>query len=85
MVLTLQKVLISDEVDNQCVDVLRASGIEVDKNTKLSKDQLIAEIPVGVSLIEHDLFPWLYDHTLQTVMYQGAKHLGLRTTPKGIF
>lgn len=46
MVLQLQKVLISDEVDPKCVDILRTNGIEVVKDTSLSKkpDQLITEI-----------------------------------------
>ena len=47
MVITLQKVLISDEVDPKCVEVLKANGIEVVKNTKLTKDELLTEIPVS--------------------------------------
>ena len=47
MALRLKNVLISDEVDQKCVDILRANGIAVEKNTKLSKDELIAEIPVS--------------------------------------
>ena len=46
MALKLSKVLISDEVDQLCVTVLKDNGIEVVKNTKLTKEQLIAEIPV---------------------------------------
>jgi len=42
----LKTVLISDEVDQQCVDILTSSGIQVVKNTKLTKDKLTAEIPV---------------------------------------
>lgn len=45
MAFTLRKVLISDEVDQICVDILLESGIEVVKNTKLTKEELIAEIP----------------------------------------
>lgn len=44
MSFNLQNVLISDEVDDKCVDILRSNGIEVVKNTKLSKEQLISEI-----------------------------------------
>ncbi|XP_064613941.1 LOW QUALITY PROTEIN: D-3-phosphoglycerate dehydrogenase-like [Liolophura sinensis] len=44
MVVTLKKVLISDEVDARCAEILQTNGIEVVKNTKLSKEELIAEI-----------------------------------------
>ncbi|KAK6166733.1 hypothetical protein SNE40_023362 [Patella caerulea] len=44
MVITLKKVLISDEIDEKCVQILQKKGIEVTKNTKLSKEQLINEI-----------------------------------------
>lgn len=46
MACAINKVLISDEIDEKCMDVLRSNGIEVTKNTKLSKDQLIQEIAV---------------------------------------
>ena len=49
MALTLKKVLISDEIDQKCVDILVKNGIEVEKNTKLSKEQLIGEIGVRYS------------------------------------
>ena len=42
----LKTVLISDDVDQQCVDILSSNGIQVVKNTKLTKDQLKEEIPV---------------------------------------
>jgi len=42
----LKTVLISDDVDQQCIDILSAGGIQVTKNTKLTKDQLKAEIAV---------------------------------------
>ena len=42
----LKSVLISDDVDQQCVDILSSGGIQVVKNTKLTKDQLKAEIEV---------------------------------------
>ena len=50
MVIQLQKVLISDEVDAKCVNILQTNGVEVVKNTKLSKEELIAEIPVRLRL-----------------------------------
>ncbi|KAL5006523.1 hypothetical protein ScPMuIL_015329 [Solemya velum] len=51
MVLTLRKVLISDEVDAKCIEVLKSNGIDVEKNTKLTKEQLVAEIPKYDGLI----------------------------------
>ena len=47
MALNIRSVLISDEVDDQCVTVLKENGIDVVKNTKLTKEQLIEEIPVS--------------------------------------
>lgn len=44
----LQSVLITDEIDSQCVEILQKNGIQVVKNTKLTKEQLIAEIPVSI-------------------------------------
>lgn len=51
MALTLKKVLISDEVDPRCVDILTNNGIQVVKNTKLSKEELLKEIPQYDGLI----------------------------------
>lgn len=45
--LDIKRVLISDDVDNQCVEILKASGIDAVKQTKLSKDQLKVEIAVS--------------------------------------
>ena len=47
MVLQLKKVLISDDIDAKCVNILQSNGVDVVKNTKLSKAELIAEIPVS--------------------------------------
>lgn len=47
----LRRVLVSDEVDVACLDMLRSSGIEVDAKTKLDQKQLIKEIPVSWVLI----------------------------------
>jgi len=41
---SLNNVLISDEVDDKCIEILRNNGINVVKNTKLSKDELLQEI-----------------------------------------
>lgn len=53
MVIELKRVLISDEVDPKCVQILKENGIAVDKNTKLSKEELIQEIPVSVQFPIH--------------------------------
>lgn len=45
MAFTLQKVLISDSVSPKCTEILQKNGITVDNKTKLSKEQLLAEIP----------------------------------------
>ncbi|XP_033106253.1 D-3-phosphoglycerate dehydrogenase-like [Anneissia japonica] len=45
MVLSLKKVLISDALSPLCAQVLEANGIIVETKTKLSKEELIAEIP----------------------------------------
>ena len=50
MALTLKKVLISDEIDAKCLKILQENGIEAVKKTKLSKEELIAEIPVSNAL-----------------------------------
>ena len=44
--LELKRVLISDSVDNCCKTILEANGIAVDLKTKLTKEQLLAEIQV---------------------------------------
>lgn len=45
--LNLKRVLISDSVDNCCKTILEANGIAVDLKTKLTQEELLAEIPVG--------------------------------------
>lgn len=42
----IQKVLISDDIDEICPKLLRENGIEVYSNSKMTKDQLIKEIEV---------------------------------------
>lgn len=44
--IAIKTVLISDAVDSSCVKLLEENGIKVDYKLKLSKEQLIAEIPV---------------------------------------
>lgn len=39
--------MISDEVDQKCVQILQENGIKVLKNSKLSKEELLKEIPVS--------------------------------------
>ncbi|XP_058957245.2 D-3-phosphoglycerate dehydrogenase-like [Pocillopora verrucosa] len=43
--LNLKRVLVSDSVDNCCKTILEANGIAVDLKTKLTKEELLAEIP----------------------------------------
>lgn len=45
--LDLKRVLISDSVDSCCKTILEANGIAVDLKTKLTKEELLAEIPVS--------------------------------------
>ena len=45
--LKIEKVLISDNLDNCCFEILTKNGIEVRAETKLSKEELLAEIPVS--------------------------------------
>lgn len=52
MALNIQNVLITDEVDPQCVTILKDGGVNVTVNTKLAKDKsnLLLEIPVSMIL-----------------------------------
>jgi len=47
----IHRVLISDDIDGICVDILKAAGVEVTLNPKLSKDQLLKEIETYDALI----------------------------------
>lgn len=40
----VKSVLIADEIEQQCLDVLKAANIAVVKKTKLSKEELIDEL-----------------------------------------
>lgn len=40
----VQSVLIADEIEQNCIDILKADGIKAIKKTKLTKDQLITEL-----------------------------------------
>lgn len=48
----LKSVFISDDVDPQCVEILKANGVQVVMDTKLrlEKEKFLAEIPVGRNL-----------------------------------
>ncbi len=50
----IRTVLISDDVDQKCVDILENNGFNVTKNIKLSKAELLEE--VKVSQIQHCSF-----------------------------
>ncbi|XP_006822129.1 D-3-phosphoglycerate dehydrogenase-like [Saccoglossus kowalevskii] len=51
MAFQLKRVLISDSLDPCCAKILESNGIAVDTNTKLTKEQLVAEIPKYDGLI----------------------------------
>ena len=51
MAFALKNVLISDEVDPKCVEILQNNGISVVKNTKLTKEQLLQEIGVCIEVV----------------------------------
>lgn len=42
----IKKVLISDDIDAVCVEILRQAGVQVTLKTKMSKDELLKEIEV---------------------------------------
>lgn len=46
MAIPLRSVLISDEVDPLCVDLLKKNGIPVTCKYGMTKDELLKEIPV---------------------------------------
>lgn len=48
MPIDIKKVLICDAVDQSCVDLLKANGIEVDYNLKLPNNVLIEEAKVSL-------------------------------------
>lgn len=47
MAIPLKKILVSDAVDNTCVDLLRKYGLEVTCRYKMTKEELIQEIQVS--------------------------------------
>lgn len=40
----IKSVLIADEIENECIETLKQSGVQVYKKTKLSESQLITEL-----------------------------------------
>ncbi len=58
MSIVLKKVLITDEVDPQCSEILKKNGIDVTVDTSLAKDKtkLIAEIPVSSHTFSFQIF-----------------------------
>lgn len=52
MAFNLNKVLISDPVDEAAVEILRARNLQVDLRTGLPKDQLLAIIPVSCCIFQ---------------------------------
>jgi D-3-phosphoglycerate dehydrogenase len=47
----MKKILISDSVDEKCVDILKSSGFEVNYQTNLSKEELLKIVPDFNALI----------------------------------
>lgn len=47
MALNIERVLISDDIDSQCIEILIAASVIADKKTKLSEDELVSLIPVS--------------------------------------
>lgn len=45
---SIKSILISDDVDQKCVDILENNGFQVTKNIKLSKTELLDEVKVTV-------------------------------------
>ncbi|MFH4980915.1 hypothetical protein AB6A40_007624, partial [Gnathostoma spinigerum] len=43
--ITISNVLIADDIEQECVDILSNSGISVTKKPRLTKDQLLVELP----------------------------------------
>lgn len=48
--LKIEKVLISDNLDNCCSEILTNNGLQVKTVSKLTKEELLSEIPVSVFL-----------------------------------
>lgn len=49
MPVEIKNVLVCDAVDQSCVDLLKANGIEVDYKLKLQKEVLIEEAKVSAN------------------------------------
>ena len=52
----IKNILISDDVDAKCIEVLENNGFNVVKNTKLSKDELKEQIKVKQAKFSAKLF-----------------------------
>ena len=44
----IKNILITDDVDAKCIDILQTNGFSVTKNIKLTKDELKEEIKVNI-------------------------------------
>lgn len=40
----IESVLVADEIEQECVDLLTSNGIKVEKKAKLTKEELIEEL-----------------------------------------
>lgn len=55
--LEIKRVLISDNLDSCCKEILEANGVTVDVKTKLTKEELLAEISVRPIIL---LAEWIF-------------------------
>jgi D-3-phosphoglycerate dehydrogenase len=50
--ISIKRILISESVDPCCKKILQENGIQVTEKQNMSKDDLIAEIKVGVYIFD---------------------------------
>lgn len=64
MVLKIKSVLVADGVGANCDEILKLHGISVTNKAKISKDELLREIPVSFLLckcnISYGLHLWMF-------------------------
>lgn len=74
--LDLKRVLLCDNVDSCCKDILEANNIAVDVKNKLTKEELLTEIKVllyilitNISFLAFSLINWIdFDFIRRTMM-----------------
>ena len=61
----LQRVLIADDIDQSCIDILNRAGVQPIVKTKLTKEQLLDEVKVRVAVgsnVEKQISKFLFCH-----------------------